>query len=247
MNLSIEGHVARIVLERPEQHNAIEAQDVARLHAHLATVRAHEDVRVLVLTGTGTTFCAGASLPQIESGEMTGELFEDLADDLASVHVPSICALNGSAFGGGAELALCCDYRIGVAGSRVAVPAARLGLAYPVGGLRRYVAMLGPGVASRLLLAVEELEADELLRVGFLHCVVPRGELEATTRELAERLAGLAPLAVQAMKRILRDAAAGRLDEAAARALIEKCASSQDFREGVRARREGRTPRFEGR
>ena len=67
------------------------------------------------------------------------------------------------------------------------------------------------------------------------------------TIELAERLAGLAPLAVQAMKRILRDVAAGTLDEAAARALIEACASSRDFREGVRARREGRTPRFEGR
>jgi enoyl-CoA hydratase/carnithine racemase len=247
VNLSIEGHVARIVLERPEQHNAIEAQDVARLHAHLATVRVQKDVRVLVLTGTGTTFCAGASLPQIESGEMTGERFEALADDLARIEVPSICAMNGSAFGGGAELALCCDFRIGVTGSRVAVPAARLGLAYPLGGLRRYVATLGVGVASRLLLATEELGVEELLRVGFLHRVVPPGDLEATTRELAERLAGLAPLAVQAMKRILRDLTAGTLDEVAARALIETCASSQDCREGLRARREGRSPRFEGR
>jgi enoyl-CoA hydratase/carnithine racemase len=154
--------------------------------------------------------------------------------------------MNGSAFGGGAELALCCDFRIGVTGSRVAVPAARLGLAYPLGGLRRYVATLGVGVASRLLLATEEFGADELLRVGFLHRVVSPSELEATTRELAERLAGLAPLAVQAMKRILRDLAEGTLDEAAARALIETCASSRDFREGVRARREGRSPRFEG-
>lgn len=247
MNLSIEGHVARLTLQRPEQHNAIEAQDVASLRTHLATVQAHDVVRVLVLTGTGTTFCAGASLPQIESGEMSGELFAALADDLAEVRVPTVCAMNGSAFGGGVELALCCDFRIGVTGSRVAVPAARLGLAYPLGGLRRYVAMLGVGVASRLLLAAEELDADELVRVGFLHWLVEPTELEATTRELADRLAGLAPLAVQSMKRILRDVAAGTLDEAAARALIETCASSQDFREGVRARRERRPPRFEGR
>ncbi len=217
------------------------------MHAHLATVRAQKDVRVLVLTGTGTTFCAGASLPQIESGEMTGELFEALADDLAGIPLPSICAMNGSAFGGGAELAICCDFRIGVTGSRVAVPAARLGLSYPLGGLRRYVTSLGLGAASRLLLAAEELGAEELLRVGFLHRLVAPAELEAATRELAERLAGLAPLAVQAMKRILGDLAAGTLDEEGARALIAACASSRDFREGVRARREGRPPDFQGR
>lgn len=246
MNLSIEAHVARITLQRPEQHNAIEAQDVARLHAHLATIRAHESVRVLLLTGAGSTFCSGASLAQIESGEMTGAMFETLVEDLDAVPVPTVCALNGSAYGGGAELALACDFRFGVRGCRLAVPAARLGLAYPLGGLRRYVSLLGPGVASRLLLAAEELGADELHRVGFLQRVVAAEELEDAARELTDRLAGLAPLAVQAMKRVLRDIAAGTLDEAEARALIERCSDSADFREGLAARREGRTPRFLG-
>lgn len=246
MNLSIEGHIARLTLHRPELHNAIEAQDVARLHAHLATVHAHEGVRVLLLTGSGSTFCSGASLAQIESGELTADVFEGLANDLAAVRVPCVCALNGSVYGGGAELALCCDFRIGVTGSRMAIPAARLGLSYPLGGLRRYVAALGPGTATRLLLAAEELDAEEMLRVGFLHRVVSRADLEPAARELAEHLAGLAPLAVQAMKRILRDAAAGSLDDAEARALIERCAASEDFREGLAARREGRTPGFRG-
>jgi len=204
-------------------------------------------VRVLVLTGSGgATFCSGASLTQIESGEMTGLVFEQLADALASVRVPSICALNGSVFGGGVELALCCDFRIGVEGSRMAVPAARLGICYPLGGIRRYVAALGQGVASRLLLAAEELDDREMLATGFLHRLVPLGELEAATRDLAGRLASHAPLAVQAMKRLVRDVATGAVDEAAAGELIEGCARSEDFREGVRARREGRPPTFRG-
>lgn len=204
-------------------------------------------MRVLVLTGSGgATFCSGASLTQIESGEMTGLVFEQLADALASVRVPSICALNGSVFGGGVELALCCDFRIGVEGSRMAVPAARLGICYPLGGIRRYVAALGQGVASRLLLAAEELDDREMLATGFLHRLVPLGELEAATRDLAGRLASHAPLAVQAMKRLVRDVATGAVDEAAAGELIEGCARSEDFREGVRARREGRPPTFRG-
>jgi enoyl-CoA hydratase/carnithine racemase len=246
VNLSIEGHVARVTLDRPEQHNAIEAQDVARLHAHLATVRAQEDVRVLVLTATGGTFCAGASLVQIASGELTGAMIEDLAADLAGVQVPCVCALNGSVYGGGAELALCCDFRVGVEGSRMAVPAAKLGLAYPLGGVRRYRAALGLGVATRLLVGAEELDATEMLRVGFLHRVVAREELEAVTGQLVERIAGLGPLAVRAMKQALHSSTTGD-DDGAVRTLIEACSRSEDFVEGVAAMREGRPPRFLGR
>jgi enoyl-CoA hydratase/carnithine racemase len=245
--LSIDGPVARIVLRRPDQHNAIEAHDVARLHAHLATVDSASDVRVLVLTGSGqATFCSGASLAQIDSGELAGSTFERLADALASVRVPSICALNGSAFGGGVELALCCDFRIGVEGSRIAVPAARLGLCYPLGGIRRYVAALGQGVATRLLVGAEELDDSKMLATGFLHTLVAPDQLTHATDELAERLASLAPLAVQAMKRLVRDVSVGALEHDAAFELIARCAASEDFREGVKARREGRPPRFRG-
>jgi enoyl-CoA hydratase len=236
------------VLERPERHNALDAEDVERFRAHLGAVAAAEHVRVLVLTGTGdATFCSGASLRDIESGKMTGATFEALADALAAVRVPSICALNGDAFGGGTELALCCDFRIGVFGSRMAVPAARLGLCYPLGGLRRYVEALGLGVATRLLLAGEELDAEEMLRVGLLHRLVSPKDLDTATEELATHLASLAPLAVQAMKKLLRGVARGGVDEEEARRLTALCAGSDDLREGLRARREGRDPEFSGR
>ena len=177
---------------------------------------------------------------------MTGSMFEQLADALASLSVPSICALNGSAFGGGVELALCCDFRIGVSGSRIAVPAARLGLCYPLGGIRRYVAALGQPVTTRLLLGAEEMGEDAMLASGFLHAVVASDELVHATEDLALRLASLAPLAVQAMKRLVREVAHRSVDPGRAEELIARCATSTDFREGVRARREGRSPVFRG-
>lgn len=244
--LSIEGAVARITLARPEQHNAIEVADVERIHAHLDRIDAEPSVRALILTGGGPTFCAGASLREIESGEMTGALFERLTDRLASARVPTICALNGSVYGGGTEIALCCDFRIGVIGTRMSVPAARLGLCYPVGGLRRYVEALGLGVASRLLLACEELDAEEMLGVGFLHQLVPGDDLPSAADALAARLTSLAPLAVQGMKRILRQIARGEIDDEEAERTIAACAASADLREGLAARRERRNPGFSG-
>lgn len=246
--LATDGPIARIVLDRPERHNALEAEDLRRFRDHLAAVEANESVRVLVLSGTGDkTFCSGASLEQIESGEMSGAIFETLTGDLASLGIPTICSLNGSAYGGGVELALCCDFRIGVTGSRMSVPASRLGICYPVSGLRRYLDTLGPGVTRGIMLAGEELDAEEMLRVGFLDRLVSTAELEASTIELATRLAGFAPLAMRAMKEILRGLALGTLDPAEAEALVARCEASDDLKEGLRARREGRAPRFHGR
>lgn len=247
-HLAIDGHVARIVLDRPERHNALEAVDLERFREQLASVEADEAVRVLVVTGSGdATFCSGASLGEVESGKMSGAVFETLTNDLSAARMPTICGLNGSAYGGGAEIALCCDFRIGVVGSRMSVPAARLGICYPASGLRRYLGALGPAVTRRIMLAGEELDADEMLRTGFLDRLVQRDELETAVDGLASHLASLAPLALQAMKRILRGLALGSLDEAETREVVARCEASEDLREGLRARRDGRPPEFRGR
>ena len=114
-------------------------------------IEANRDLRVLVLTGAGdATFSSGASLAQMQTGEMSGEIFDTLTGRLAGVRVPTVCALNGNVYGGGAELALCCDFRVGRHGMRLSVPAARLGVCYPIGGLTRYVERLGLSSASRI-------------------------------------------------------------------------------------------------
>ena len=243
-----DGGTARITLDRPERHNALEADDVERMLTALEEVEQDESIRVLLLTGTGDrTFCSGASLDQMSSGEMSGEVFDTMTDRLADLRVPTVCALNGNVYGGGAELALCCDFRIGLEGMRLSVPAARLGVCYPIGGLTRYVRRLGPGNANRILLAAEEMDGSELRRIGFLTHLVSREEFEDTVSAQVDRLASLAPLAVQSMKRIMRGVADGSMDSLEASGIIERCNASDDLREGITAWKERRDPEFHGR
>lgn len=240
--------MAILALSRPDRHNALGAVEIAALHGHLDEVEEDDGVRVVLLTGEGDrTFCAGAALDEMESGEMDEHRFETLTDRLARLDRPTIAALNGNAWGGGAELALCCDFRVGRAGMKIAVPAARLGVCYPPGGIARYVQRLGQGPAARLLLAAEEMEGEELLRLGYLTHLVEGDDLETAAHALAERLAALAPLAVRGMKELLANAAPGAPDRGRAAELVERCARSDDLREGLAARREGRTPTFRGR
>lgn len=247
IRLERDGHVARITLDRPEQHNALRAVEVAAFRGYLDELERAEGTRVLLLTGAGDrTFCSGASLAQMESGEMSGAVFDTLTDRLSHFPLPTVCALNGSVYGGGAELALCCDFRIGTPDMRLSVPAARLGVCYPVGGLGRYVRRLGLGAASRILLAHEEMGGEELFRIGFLTHLAP-SDARTEAVALADRLSTLAPLAIQGMKRIMLAIAEGTLDAAEAERMIAHVTESDDLREGLRAVRERREPDFQGR
>jgi enoyl-CoA hydratase/carnithine racemase len=247
-SISTREGVACLRLERPQQHNALGAEDIHGIGECLDSLAHDGTVRALLLTGSGEeTFCSGASLKELASGRMSGELFSTLTDRLAALPLPAVCALNGNAWGGGAELALCCDVRIGVEGMRLRVPAARIGLCYPVEGLRRYAETLGLDTARRILVAAEEFDTATLLATRFLHRAVPREALESTARSRATELAALAPLAVRTMKQLLGNIARGELDPAAAEQAIARCATSDDLQEGLAAQRERRPPRFEGR
>ena len=116
--------------------------------------------------------------------------FEDLLDALERFPLPTLCALNGSVYGGATDLALCCDFRIGVRGSRMFMPAARFGLHYYPGGLRRYVTALGATQAKRVFLTAQTLDATEMLRIGFLTELVdastPRARVAAYVAALED-------------------------------------------------------------
>lgn len=239
------GHVT---LDRPERHNALGADDVAALKRILREAAEDEGVRVVVLTGSGDlTFCSGASLEEMESGRMSGAIFDTLTEQLAALPLPTVARINGSVYGGGAELALCCDLRIGIRGMRLSVPAARLGVCYPPGGLHRYLTRLGLGTASRILLAAEELDDSELLRTGYLTHLTDVEGLDTRVDEVVARLIGLAPLAVRNMKRGLLALAMGEPDPEELQRLVDECATSDDVKEGLRASRERRAPDFKGR
>ena len=244
---ALKGHIARITLNMPQSHNALGREELQTFEELLSRVEADAEVRSLVITGAGEkTFCAGASLKQLGAGELDDDSFQKATTRLAQVEVPTICALNGSVFGGGVELALSCDFRIGVEGARMRVPAAAFGLCYPVSGIKLFAERLGLTVAKRILVASEEFDAEAMLGIGFLDHLVLRSQLEDQAMSLAERIAGLAPLTVRAMKKILQQAASGSVNLDEARELSELCMRSQDLQEGLAAQREKRRPRFSG-
>ncbi len=247
VRLRLDGRTARLTLDRPDRHNAFEAADVDAFHGALDEVDA-SGARVLLLTGSGDrTFCSGASLDQMESGEMDGARFTTMTDRLHRFRLPTVCALNGRMYGGGGELALACDFRVGAPRVSLRVTASALGIGYPVEGIVRYVSRLGPGAASRILLAAEEIDGGELHRLGFFTHMTDDGSVRAEADALCGRLAGLAPMAVQAMKSVIAGMSLGDFDPVEARTRIEACARSDDMREGLAAWRDTRAPDFRGR
>jgi enoyl-CoA hydratase/carnithine racemase len=205
--LHLQGACARISLNRPSQHNRIDPDDIAVLQAHLDAVQADAAIRVLVFAGHGPrTFSSGYTLQAIQS-TMTGRQFEGLLDRIEALPIPTVAAIHGGVYGGATDLALCCDLRVGVSSARMFMPAAKFGLHYYPGGMRRYVERLGLTAATRLFLTAETLQADEMLRIGFLtQCVAPEA-LEATVQGLVERLSANEPEAMAAMKRSLAELA----------------------------------------
>lgn len=225
--LEIAGAVATLTLRRPAQHNRIDPDDPAVLLRHLDQVRGDPAVRLLVLTGEGEkTFCSGYTLGQI--GARLDRSFEDMLDALESLEIPTLCALNGSAYGGGTDLALACDFRIGVRGCRLFMPAARFGLHYYPGGLRRFVTRLGCSTAKKIFLTGMTLESEELLRTGFLTELVEADELPARIALYRDQIARCDTQAVRSMKRHIDAICAGEWDELAGRAAYEASLGSQE-------------------
>jgi enoyl-CoA hydratase len=252
--VTIAGGRATIRLNRPRQHNRIEPGDLAVLRETFTRIDRDASVRVLVLTGTGKSFSSGYHLgalverhgkPAVPTAEEVS--FETVVDRLEALRVPTIAALQGSVYGGATDLALACDFRIGVEGMRMLMPAARLGIIYYPSGIERYVSRLGVAAAKRLFLTAEPIEAAEMRRIGYLDEIVPADALAARVDALAETLAANAPLALAGLKRAVNEAASGRLDREALAAARERSAGSDDHAEALKAWSEKRKPVFKGR
>lgn len=239
---------ATITLNRPAHHNRLHREDLLALQAHCRELAADAALRVVVLTGRGASFCAGYHLGELDADASGGpQLFEQTVDAFEALPVPSICRLNGGVFGGATDLALACDFRVGVDTLSLRMPAARLGLHYYPNGLRRYVSRLGLAAAKRLFLLAETLPAAELQRIGYLDRCVGADRLDAEVETLAEALLAGAPLALRGMKASLDDIARGEFDLGKLRAREAACAASDDLREGQAAMAQKRPPRFSGR
>jgi enoyl-CoA hydratase/carnithine racemase len=249
IRLEIDGPVATITLNRPDKRNALEVADLTAFAAALGEAHAEPSLRVLVVTGAGEkAFCSGVALGDVAGAADWGDNpLTALCDGLEQFPWPTICALNGGAYGGGAEIALACDFRIGVEGMACFIPPARLGIHYDAAGIDRVMRRLGAQMARRLFLGCEAFEADALLACGFLDRLLPRADLVGVTAGMAARLSAMAPLAMTGMKRTIHELSAGSLDATAARARVAEAWSSQDLQEALAAMKEKRAPVFRGR
>src|SRR4051812_9694971 len=249
--LEIDGARATIRLNRPQHLNRLQAEDLSELVGLLDRIEADPAIRVLVLTGTGRAFSAGYDLNSVaeravsaNEQQSAGSAFEVVVNRLEDLGVPTICRLNGGVYGGSTDLALACDFRIGVDTSEMFMPAARLGLHYYKSGIERYVTRLGVDNAKKLFLTAQKITAPEMLRIGYLTAMVPVETLDEEVDKLAAILAGNAPEAMRGMKRAINEFARGKLDEAAAELRHRESMRGAEIREGIKASAEKRAPRF---
>ncbi|MDB5620905.1 enoyl-CoA hydratase/isomerase family protein [Tardiphaga sp.] len=249
--LTVDGPRATIRLNRPKHLNRLQQSDLDHLLVLFDQIEADPAIRVMVLTGTGRAFSAGFDLGSIAERSQSepqqqsaGSSFEIVANRLEDIALPTICRLNGGVYGGSTDLALACDFRIGVDTSEMFMPAARLGLHYYKGGIKRYVTRLGVDNAKRLFLTAQKLDASEMLRIGYLTTSVPAEALDEEVDKLATILAGNAPRAMAGMKRAINEFARGELDEAAADQRARDSMRGDEIKEGIAAFGEKRAPSF---
>ncbi|OUR76213.1 hypothetical protein A9Q83_15525 [Alphaproteobacteria bacterium 46_93_T64] len=243
---NIDDAVLTITLNKPKQHNVLNPEEMDELRACLAEKAQNSSIRVGVLTGEGRSFCAGANLGELDDYDFSKNPLEQLTDQIEGMPYPVICKLNGGVYGGGTDLALACDFRIGTPDMKCFIPPARLGIHYHAVGMERAVSRLGLGPAKRLFLALETMDGTELKAIGFLDYIVGADELDDKVQGLAVSMAGLAPLSLSGMKATFNSIARGAIDMNAARAAQQLCLNSDDFKEGRAALAEKRPPVFKG-
>jgi enoyl-CoA hydratase/carnithine racemase len=239
-------HVALIEIDNPPS-NALGRDALAALHSVLGTLEEEIAVRAVILTGTGRAFCAGADLRErAGAGGLASSgtaMFGAVLDRLDSLRPATIAAVNGHAFGGGLELALCCDLRIASEGARFAAAGVNVGLMASVYRLPR---LIGVARAKAMLLTGAPVSAETALQYGLVTDVHSEDALREAAHVLASRIASRAPLAVEAAKRQAGRALDMSPEESqrAARDELRVLTASEDHRAAVAAFAERSEPVF---
>jgi enoyl-CoA hydratase/carnithine racemase len=252
IELSEEGYVATVRLNRPDRYNALGSLIVDELGRALERVEGFEQVRAVILTGAGEkAFCSGVDLK--ERAEMTAEerwahnrALNAFAERLARLQMPTVAALNGLAFGGGLEITLACDFRIAAEGAEFSLPEVGIGIVPGAGGTQRLPRLIGPTKAKELILTGRRVSADDALHMGLVSKVVPRISLMEEARSLAEDIAANSPLALAYAKAAV-DLASETTIEQGLRyetAAIRATLSSEDYKIGLAAFADRREPDF---
>jgi methylglutaconyl-CoA hydratase len=247
--------VVWVTLSRPEVRNALSRDVNLQLQDIAHSFEQRDDVRVVVLTGAGDkAFCAGADLKErkgVPAAE-TGPYLNAIAGAIESwgeIKLPTVCVMNGSAYGGGLELAMACDFRILVEGAEVGLTEVRLGIMPGAGGTVRLPRLVGEARAKELVMLGRRIPAARAREIGLVHDVVARDKLAHTADAYIAELLACAPLSVAAAKSSIERGYGRSFGEALEieRECYERTLYSEDRDEGLAAFAEGRSPRYQGR
>ncbi|MGE0279647.1 MAG: enoyl-CoA hydratase-related protein [Rhizobiaceae bacterium] len=249
-----DGPVTRIVFDNPKRRNAINLASWQRLVELVPALARQPETRVIVLSGRGDDFSAGADISEFDTvrrDEATARVYE-AANSAAfaairNAGVPVIAAIRGICFGGGFGLAAAADLRIATPDAEFSVPAARLGLAYPQDAMIDIVSSAGPQMARYLTYSAAHIDAAAALVCGFLLQIVQTDRFDARVDEIAHQIAANAPLSIKASKLSIAAALSGDTATiSAAMAAGDRTFASEDYAEGRTAFRDKRQPRFRG-
>jgi len=246
------GPLGLITLNRPEKHNAVSLATLDDLHSALTQAESDPKVRVIGLTGSGPkAFASGSDLAEVEHRDIKKALepiVQGVAERMERSEKPSIAAINGICMGGGLELALGCDIRIGTTNSKYATPEGRLGIIPGGGATQRLPRIVGKAWGMEMLLMGETIDADRAYQIGLITRLMEPEELMPMLQSMAEHIASFAPLVPQFMKSMVNyGLEAGQhsglaMEKFAQAALIE----TADKKEGLRAFLEKRPPKWSG-
>jgi enoyl-CoA hydratase/carnithine racemase len=258
------GAIATVYFNRPEKLNPINGKLLTEMLEVVKEFRDDEETRVVVLTGKGRSFCAGADIggllaanagpqaqrAQTDAGRLrTARTGWRLMDEWERLDQVTIAAVNGFAIGGGLSLAMACDFRIAAAGARIWIPEVALGVPYMWGSVTRLVNLVGMSKAKEMIMTCDEVTAEEALKIGLVNQVVPLEQLSATALAFAGKLVSKPPMALRRTKDFFKALGNGRLGDItyADGYLGLSCLASDDMSEAMAAFKEKRPGRYRGR
>ncbi len=253
LRLQISGGIARLLIDRPPQRNAMDLRMWEAFPGLVDAAMADPAVRILVVGSAAPgMFCAGADIGEFASASSDPDwrsrnqaAIRATQVTLARAPRPTVAAVGGDCIGGGCGIALACDIRIAVPGARFGITPAKLGLVYPLHDTRLLVDLVGPGQAKRLLFSAMLIDAAEALRIGLVEEIAT--DLDAAVDALAARVTAMAPSTQAATKAIVARIAGGASDDDdASMANFDAAFTGADFAEGVAAFLAKRPPHFGG-
>ncbi len=253
LRTEIDGPIGWLTVDRPESRGAMTRAMWQAMPDKLNELAGTDGVRLVVIRGTAGFFISGADITEFREYRSDPELARKYDEGstgtleaLARLSVPSVAMIDGPCVGGGSLIAFGCDLRVASDRAFLAIPAGKLGLAYPHHGLERLVAVIGEARALDMLLTGRRIGGGEALDLGLVHRCFPHEQLETETRSLAAEIATMAPKALRYVRLAVRRRLVGFLSPEEISTLVADCFGSDDYQEGMAAFLEKRSPVFRG-